>query len=248
MVMSENPVRLAMWSGPRNISTAMMRAWETRSDTAISDEPFYGYYLEQTGIEHPGRNEIIASMATDWRRIVREITGPVPGGRAVWYQKHMTHHILPEICRDWMNELQHCFLIRHPQYVVASYGRVRSEATAEDLGYPQQAEIFDQILAYSDMPPPVLDSMDVLANPHKMLVALCAALDLPFTKSMLRWRAGTRATDGVWAKYWYTNVEASTGFMAACSSKLELSDTQKTLADTCLPFYERLYKFRISAE
>ena len=248
MIRSRNPIRLAMWSGPRNISTAMMRAWETRSDTTVSDEPFYGYYLERTGVEHPGRDEIIASMGTDWRRIVQDITGPIPGGRAVWYQKHMTHHILPEMGRDWLNKLQHCFLIRDPHDVVASYERVRPEATAEDLGYPQQAEIFDQVLYSADIPPPVLDSVDILANPERMLIALCAALDLPFTKTMLRWRAGTRTSDGVWAKHWYTNVETSTGFMAPRSSKSELSDAQKTLAETCQPFYERLHSFRISAE
>ena len=240
-----DPVRIAMWSGPRNISTAMMRAWETRTDTTVSDEPFYGYYLERTGADHPGRDEIIASMATDWRQIVREITGPVPGGRTVWYQKHMTHHILPEVEKDWLHHLRNCFLIRDPHEVVVSYERVRPNATAEDLGYPQQAEIFAAVRRELDPVPPVLDSADVLADPERCLTALCGALGLPFSADMLSWPPGPRSTDGVWSRHWYANVEASTGFGSGRSTKPDLSRAQTELAAACMPHYEVLRECRI---
>lgn len=241
------PVRIAMWSGPRNISTALMRSWENRPDTAVIDEPFYGYYLNATGTDHPGRGEIIASMPDDWPEVVTQITGPVPEGRTVWYQKHMTHHILPEVGRGWLTAFRNCFLIRDPHEVVASYERVRPNATAEDLGYPQQAEIFEAVMKERGSSPPILEAADVLADPEGMLRALCAALDLPFTDKMLSWPPGPRDTDGVWAKHWYANVEASTGFAAPKRSKPELSDTQAALAGTCMPFYEELRQHRLRA-
>ena len=146
-------VRIAMWSGPRNVSTALMRAWENRPDAVVTDEPFYGYYLRRTGADHPGRDEIIRAMPTDWREIVEQITGPPPDERPVWYQKHMTHHILPEIGHAWLGRLHNCFLIRDPRDVVASYERVRETATPEDLGYPQQAGIFDAVMRERGDPP-----------------------------------------------------------------------------------------------
>ena len=241
-------VRIAMWSGPRNISTALMRAWENRSDTAVTDEPFYGTYLLESGADHPGRDEIIASMPTDWREVVDVITGPTPHGRAVWYQKHMTHHILPGTGRAWLSRMTNCFLIRDPRDVVASYERVRPNATAEDLGYPQQAEIFNAVRSDLGDLPPVLDAMDVLADPERCLRALCAALALPFTERMLSWPQGPRSTDGIWAKHWYANVEASTGFAPARLSRPELSDAQISLAEDCIPYYDQLRMFRIGID
>ena len=239
------PVRIAMWSGPRNISTALMRAWENRPDTTVTDEPFYGYYLLETGADHPGRDEIIASMSTNWPEIVDWITGPAPEDRPVWYQKHMTHHILPETSRDWIGALHNCFLIRDPQEVVASYERVREKATPEDLGYPQLAETFEAVRRETGRTPPVLDSADVLADPPGLLKALCAAVGLSFTEKMLNWPQGPRDTDGVWSKYWYANVEASVGFAPAKISRPVLTEAQAALAETCMPFYERLKEFRI---
>ena len=241
-------IRIAMWSGPRNISTALMRAWENRRDVTVTDEPFYGYYLRMTGADHPGRDDIIASMPTDWREIVEWITGPVPEGHPVWYQKHMTHHILPEVGRDWFGELNNCFLIRDPGEVVASYERVRQNAIAEDLGYPQQAEIFDAVMSERGSAPPVLDSADVLANPEGTLKAFCESLDIPFADRMLHWPEGPRDTDGVWAKHWYASVEASTGFAPQKRSRPELTDAQAALAETCMPHYEHLKKFRICTQ
>jgi hypothetical protein len=248
MEIETKPVRIAMWSGPRNISTALMRAWENRPDTAVTDEPFYGAYLLESGVVHPGRDEIIASMPTDWRVIVDEITGPVPHGRAVWYQKHMTHHILPGMGREWLCRMKNCFLIRDPREVVASYERVRPNATAEDLGYPQQVEIFNAVRADLGGAPPVLDSADVLADPERALRALCAALALPFIEGMLHWPQGPRDTDGVWAKHWYANVEASTEFGPARPSRPELSDSQAVLAEDCIPYYDQLRMFQIGID
>ena len=245
MDIKTKPVRIAMWSGPRNISTALMRAWENRPDTAVTDEPFYGAYLIESGANHPGRDEIIASMPTDWREIVDEITGPAPRGRAVWYQKHMTHHILPGMGREWLSRMKNCFLIRDPREVVASYERVRTNATAEDLGYPQQAEIFNAVRSDLGRAPPVLDSADVLADPERALRALCSALALPFVEGMLHWPQGPRDTDGVWAKHWYANVEASTGFTPARPSQPELSDAPAVLTQDCMPYYDQLRTYRI---
>ena len=181
------PVRVAMWSGPRNISTAMMRAWENRSDTAVWDEPFYACYLEATGIEHPLDAEVIAAGETDWRCVVERLLGDVPDGCPVFFQKHMTHHLLPEIGRGWMDEVVNCFLIRDPCEVLASYARMRSTVTVEDVGVPQQAEIFDYVQARSADTPVVLDARDVLENPRGVLSALCDRVGVEFTERMLAW-------------------------------------------------------------
>ncbi len=117
-------VRVAMWSGPRNISTALMRSFEARPDTVVVDEPLYAHYLAVTGIDHPGREHIMASQPTRWQEVAAGLTGPLPGDPAVHYQKHMAHHLLPGVGRDWLGGLTHAFLIRDPAHVVASYSRV----------------------------------------------------------------------------------------------------------------------------
>jgi len=200
-----------MWSGPRNISTAMMRAWENRGDTAVWDEPLYAYYLHRTGIGHPGAKEVIAAGETEWRNVVDRITGPVPGGKPVFFQKHMTHHLLDEIDRGWLDQMINCFLIRDPAEVVASYSRAREDAVIKDVGVVQQAEIYDYLRARSQRVPVVLDARDVLQNPEGALKALCDAVGVAFTPRMLSWPPGRRESDGVWAKYWYDSVIASTG-------------------------------------
>ena len=182
-----------MWSGPRTVSTALMRAWENRPDTAVVDEPLYAFYLARTGIDHPGRDEIIASMRSDWRVVLDQLTrGPVPGGKAVFYAKHMTHHLLPEVDRRALAPLRHAHLIRDPAELLASYAKVRSAPTMADLGIAAQAEIYEEFGG------PVLDSRDLLEHPEPMLRALCAALDVPFDPAMLSWPPGPRDSDGVW--------------------------------------------------
>ena len=174
------PLRIAMWSGPRNISTALMRSFGSRPDTAVTDEPLYAHYLAFTGVAHPGRDAVLAAHESDWRKIARTLTGPVPGGRAIWYQKHMAHHLLPAIERGWLESLTHAFLIREPEEMVASLHRTFPGATLADTGLAQQYEIFDRVAARQGRPPPVVLASEVLANPRAQLTALCAALGIPF--------------------------------------------------------------------
>ena len=239
-------VRIAMWSGPRNISTAMMRAWENRADTAVSDEPFYAAYLTLTGIDHPMAEEVMASQSRDWRTVAAAITGPAPGGAMIWFQKHMTHHMVPAIGRDWFGSVRHAFLLRDPDEVVASYAEKRESVTPLDLGYELQAELFDEIVARTGVTPPVIAASDVLENPRAALTALCRALDVPFDPAMLAWPAGRRDSDGVWAAHWYASVEASTGFRPWVESDPRLSGEQQAVARACRPAYERLSRHRLA--
>jgi hypothetical protein len=236
------PARIAMWSGPRNISTAMMRAFENRPDTAVIDEPFYAAYLAETGIDHPLREESLAAQPTDWREVVETVLGPVPGGNPVFYQKHMTHHILPGFGRDWMARCRNAFLIRAPQDVLASYREKRQEVTLEDIGFVQQRELFEREAERLGRAPPVVDAADVLSDPRAALCALCAALEIPFSERMLSWPPGRRATDGVWAPAWYDAVERSTGFASprASVSFDTLPDKLKPIAEAARPHYQRL--------
>jgi len=229
-------VRIAMWSGPRTLSTATMRAWENRPDTVVVDEPLYAYYLAATGIDHPGRDEIIAGQPTDWRTVVRSlIDGDLPDGATIGYQKHMTHHVLPEVDLGALAGLTHAYLIRDPRRVLASYAKVRGEPTLADLGIQQQLELYRRFGG------PVVDSDDLLRDPRGVLTALCAALGVPFDERMLSWPKGPRPTDGVWAPYWYASVEASTGFGPYRGDAVpDLPDHLAALAEQCRPFYDEL--------
>ena len=231
--------RVAMWSGPRNISTAMMRSFGSRADTVVVDEPLYAHYLAVTGIDHPGRDAILASQPTGWPDVAAALTGPLPGEPAVFYQKHMTHHLLPEIGRDWLGGLTHAFLIRDPAHVVASYARVRGEPTLDDLGFPQQLEIFRTFGG------PVVDSADVLKDPAGTLRRLCAALGLAFDPAMLSWAPGPRAADGVWAPHWYAAVHASTGFAPYDPRPVEVPDRLRPLVEAAQPYYDELAAHRL---
>jgi Sulfotransferase domain len=235
-------MRIAMWSGPRTVSTALMRSFENRKDTVVVDEPLYGYYLARTGIDHPGRDEIIETMPTDWRSVLAGLTSAqLPDGISVHYQKHMTHHLLPEIDRAALTGLTHAFLIRDPQQVLASYARVRRQPTLADLGLEQQAEIFQ---AFGG---PVVDAADILRDPPAVLGALCAALGIAFDPAMLSWPAGPRPTDGVWAPYWYDSVWRSTGFgpYRPTPGAAVLPAELKQLAARCQPFYEEMSARRL---
>jgi Sulfotransferase domain len=234
------PVRIAMWSGPRTLSTATMRAWENRADTVVVDEPFYAYYLAATGLEHPGRDAILAGQPTDWRAVVRGITeDPLPAGATISYQKHMTHHVLPEVDLDSLAGLRHAFLIRDPRRLLASYAKVRERPTLADLGLEQQVALFRRFGG------PVVDSDDLLRDPAGTLRSLCAALDVPFDPAMLSWPAGPRDTDGVWAPYWYASVEASTGFGPYRETTADVPAHLADLAEECRPFYDELASRRI---
>ncbi len=237
-----------MWSGPRNISTAMMRAFENRPDTAVSDEPFYAAYLEATGLDHPQRDEILLSQPRDWRAVVAHVSGPAPEGRAVWYQKHMTHHMLPGFGRDWIDRVGNAFLIRAPESVLRSYVAKRGDVTLDEIGLPQQAELFDRVADRLGEAPAVVEARDVLADPRRILSALCSRLGLAFDEAMLHWPAGRRASDGVWAPSWYDGVERSTGFAPPRPEVgfADLPDRLKPLAEAGRPFYERLARHKLA--
>ncbi|MDX1609547.1 MAG: hypothetical protein R3225_05445 [Halofilum sp. (in: g-proteobacteria)] len=238
-------VRIAMWSGPRNISTAMMRSFGNRSDCFVTDEPLYAYYLQATGIDHPMREEVIASQSTDWRNVVRWLSGPVPQGRPVWYQKHMTHHLLDEVGRDWLDRVTSCFLLRDPRAVLASYARKRQHVTTADIGMLQQAAIFDEVRERSGTVPPVIDAADVLRDPRTMLTRLCQAVGIAFDERMLSWPPGPRDTDGVWGRHWYGNVIESTGFQPYRPPAGELPAELEAIAEECRPVYERLRQYAL---
>jgi Sulfotransferase domain len=239
------PLRLAMWSGPRNISTAMMRSWGNRDDCAVVDEPLYACYLAVTGKPHPGADEVIAAGETDWRKVVERLTADVPSGKQIYYQKHMTHHLMPEMGREWLTQLTNCFLIRHPREVLASYAKIVEMPVLEDTGFPQQSEIFEWVWKDTGRVPPVLDAADVLRDPRRMLGQLCEAIGVDFQESMLSWPPGRRDTDGVWGKYWYTEVEKSTGFRPYHPKQVDLPERLEGLYAECLEEYELLYEKRL---
>jgi Sulfotransferase domain len=235
-----------MWSGPRNISTAMMRAWGNRSDTAVIDEPFYAYYLERTGKKHPGAAEVIAQGETDGRKIVATLTkGPIPSGKRIFFQKQMTHHLLPEIDREWIDDLTNCFLIRDPREVILSYIQKNPEPELEDLGFVQQCEIFNFVRAKTESAPPVVDARDVLQNPERILRLLCDAIGVPFDVAMLSWPPGLRETDGIWAEHWYDNVARSTSFQPYEPREGSVPSRLKEIYERCQECYERLYQYRL---
>ncbi|MDT8449581.1 MAG: hypothetical protein RQ847_05340 [Wenzhouxiangellaceae bacterium] len=240
------PLRIAMWSGPRNISTAMMRAFENRPDCFVSDEPLYGAWLTITGEPHPMAGEIIATMECDWRRVVRGLTGPVPDGMAVWYQKHMTHHLLPGMVeRDWLSRLTHAFLIRDPAEVVASYLNMRGTVSAEEIGVPQQLKLYEFVRDELGQDPAVIDSGEFLHDPEAHLRALCGALGIDFSERMLAWPEGPRATDGPWAPHWYRNVRKSTGFGPPRDESPALDGAAREVAEHCREIYQRLWNARL---
>jgi hypothetical protein len=231
-----------MWSGPRTVSTALMRAWENRPDTVVVDEPLYAFYLAATGLDHPGREEVLASQPTDWRVVLRDLAGGLlPPGVTVQYQKHMTHHLLPSVDRTALAPLRHAFLLRDPRWLLASYARVRSAPAPDDLGLRRQVEIFEEFGG------PVIDSADLLGAPEAALRALCAALGVPFSAAMLSWPPGPRDSDGVWAPYWYEGVRRSTGFAPATASREPppLAPELEPLAEQCQRYYESLRKYKI---
>lgn len=258
-------LRIAMWSGPRNISTALMRAWGNRPDTFVCDEPFYAHYLLTTGKPHPIAEEIIAHDENDWRKVVAWLTGELPDppsplsslpasrgiqplgspGVRVFYQKHMSHHLLPHIDRGWLAKVTNSFLIRHPQEVITSYIKISPEPTLEDLGFVQLTEIFEWVTDHTGYVPPVLDAKDVLQNPRRMLGLLCDALGVEFTDEMLSWPPGLRETDGIWAEHWYREVKTSTGFRPHRPKPDPVPAHLSAIYQQCLVHYHRLYEHRL---
>lgn len=232
-------LRIAMWSGPRNLSTAMMRSFGNRPDTLAVDEPFYAAYLELTGLDHPMRAEILQAHNTDPASVIRAICHE-PCGTPIIYQKHMTHHMVEGIPRNWFRACRHAFLIRHPARVIASYLRKRDTVSAEDIGIHRQAELLDLITAETDENPVIVDSDDILGAPEAMLQALCAALEISFTPAMLAWTPGPKPEDGAWAPHWYDAVNQSTGFAPPPGPVPKLNDTWSGVLEETLPIYQAM--------
>lgn len=239
--------RLCFWSGPRNISTAMMRAWENRADCAVWDEPFYGPYLAKTGLDHPGRETILKAVPTDADAIAARCAGDAPDGSPLFFQKHMCQHILPDVPLDWMADCRHAFLIRDPAHVAASFAATAGSATEADLGAARQLELYETAKELTGRDWPVVDGHDVLANPEGLLRALCAALDVAFDPAMLNWPAGRRDSDGVWAPWWYKRVEASTGFAPPRESPHVLPEGLDPVVAACRPAYDALKSRALTA-
>lgn len=238
---------IAMWSGPRNISTAMMRSWENRADTMVVDEPFYAHYLTQVEYDHPGRDEIIAAYEADWEKVAQNLTAPLPDDVNIFYQKHMTHHMLPHIDLAWMLPLTNCFLIREPRRVLLSMLKVFDDPQIDQTGLPEQRRIFDFVRRETGQIPPVLDSKDVLQHPRLMLSKLCNVIGVPFDDAMLQWPAGKRPTDGNWAKYWYASVEKSTEFMPYKADDTPVPDDFRELLRECDLLYEEMQAYKLLA-
>lgn len=237
-------MRIAMWSGPRNLSTAMMYSFGARADMAVVDEPFYASYLNATGISHPMGDQIMASQSTDPSQVIADLLGPVPEGKPHFYQKHMSQHMIDAVPRDWVDQVTNVFLIRHPARVAASFAAKFENPSLADIGFVQQAELFDQ-LTRAGQTPVVIDSYDIRADPEQMLKRLCAAIDLSWDPAMLSWPTGGHKDDGIWASHWYGAVHRSTGFAAKEGELPSVRDRLRELTEAAMPYYDTLKRHKI---
>jgi len=235
-------IRIAMWSGPRNISTAMMRSFEAREDCAVSDEPFYGCYLRDSGEPQPMADKIIEDMDCDWQSVGNTLRGPAPGGAGVWYQKHMPHHMVGPVSIEDFPDHAHAFLVREPERVIASYAAKRVTLKFDDLRYDRQLAYFEWATAQGNAVPPVIESTRFLQDPEGHLRALCKRLGIAYDTAMTSWRPGVRKTDGIWASHWYDKVSSSTGFGPPPGPLPDLDSESAELARQCRPFYEAMAK------
>ena len=233
-----------MWSGPRNLSTALMRSFENRTDTAVIDEPFYAHFLKQTNLNHPGRNEIISTLDSNWDNIVFKITGPIPENKSIWYQKHMAQHNLEGCDLNWINSFHNCILIRDPKYVISSYNKEYSLSDEKLLGYCQQLNLIRILEDKEGITPPIFDATDILEKPEQALKKICISVGIRFSQKMLKWPKGKRKSDGIWAKYWYRNVENSSGFQPFQKKNIGIDKKLIPLYDKCLADYNSMYEKR----
>ena len=223
----------------------MMRSWESRQDTFVTDEPLYAHYLIEHGLEHPGRSEILKHHESDVKKVIGWLTGEIPKGKHVWYQKHMAHHLVPDVPREWLDQMDHAFLIRNPKDMLTSLIQVLPNPTLEATGLPQQVEIFQRVIERTGKTPPVLDARDVLDEPEASLIKLCQMIGLPFDRAMLSWPRGPRQTDGAWAPHWYASVEKSTGFMRYTAKDIAVPSRLEPLLAEAQILYERLAAHRL---
>ena len=234
-------INLFVWSGPRNISTALMRSFENRKDTKVYDEPFYAYYLKRTNLNHPMKDEIINHYHTNEDEVIKLITKD-DDNYQIFYQKHMTHHILDETRLDWINKGKNCFLIRDPAKVIASYLKKNTLKSIQDVGFKKLYEIFKLL---NSKEPIVINSDYLLASPEKYLKILCQKLNLDFDQNMLNWPKGYRDTDGIWSKVWYQDVISSTTFNTKNSKEYIVPKTYENIYKECLDIYEEINKYAI---
>lgn len=237
-------MKIAMWSGPRNLSTAMMYSFGNRPDFHVVDEPFYAAYLVQTGLDHPMRDDILASQMTDPKDVIAELLDDVPNGSLHAYHKHMSQHMIETVPRDWIFDMQNVFLIRHPNRVLASFSEKYDNPKPDDLGFRQQSELF-HMLRDQGTPPLVIDSADIRKNPRAKLVELCVALGLDFRDEMLHWPAGGHSQDGVWAAHWYGSVHKSTGFSGPEGPLPDINPDMAWIAEELMPFYDDLKSYAL---
>lgn len=238
-------VRIAMFSGPRNISTAMMRAFENRPDTAVRDEPFYACYLKASGARHPMRDEVLAAHPTDWRVVAAMLDAPPPGGEAISFEKHIAFHFADgAIPLDWIGDARVFLLMRDPRAMAASYKNKYDDVAPIAQSFQVMRRIYDDCAARGT-PCPIIDAADVLRAPKPALKALCAALGISFTSAMLSWPAGPRASDGVWAPHWYDAVRASTGFRPYAEKEIVLPPALEAVAEACGAEYAFFYERRL---
>lgn len=238
-------MRIAMWSGPRNLSTALMYAFAARNDCAVWDEPFYAAYLASTGLEHPMRREILSAGEQDPAKVTARCLSDIPDGKHLFYQKHMTQHMVPEFDRSWLKQVTNVFLIRHPAKVMASYLAKRESSTLNDIGFWQQEELFDLVAATRGETPIVIDSESILADPKAALCNLCDAIGIDFQEQMLRWPKGPHKHDGVWAVHWYKSVWQSTGFTQKPVSEPDFEGLDQGILAKAMLSYEKMQKYCI---
>ena len=235
-------MRIACWSGPRNISTALMRSWSSRNDTFVSDEPFYAYYLKETGLNHPMAEKIIDYYPNTYDQVVNSINKKIPETKKIWYQKHMAHHLIDIKNIDWVKNFYNCFLIRHPKDVITSYISKNQLNHIDELGYPQQWKLIEYLRA-NKKDIIVIDASILLKNPKKILNEWCKNLNIEFHETMLSWEKGSYPTDGIWWKHWYNNVINTTQFELFDKKSNIIPNRYQGIYNEALDYYEKLYYF-----
>ena len=239
-------ITIAMWSGPRSLSTAMMRSFENRNDTYVIDEPFYAHFLDQTKLNHPGRDSVIQSQSTNWDEIVKLCLGKSPqSDKAVFYQKQMAHHNFQGFDISWIKKVKNCLLIRDPLYVIASYNKKFPLHDERQLGYLQQKKIMNFLKKVNGEYPIIIDAYDILNEPRSMLRILCNSLGIRFSEKMLSWPKGKRSSDGVWAPFWYGQVERTTTFVPFKKKDIKLSGSLLTVYKKSLDIYLEMHEKRL---
>ncbi len=244
--MSEG-VSIAMWSGPRTISTAMMYSFDNRQDCYATDEPLYANFLHSTRTPHPGAQEVMENQETDTGAVIAHLTGPIPHGMPIWYQKHMCHHVMDDADISWIDGLANCFLIRNPREVLLSLSKVTDSIDLRSTGLPQQIKIVDHVTRVSGRTPPILDSAEILGDPRALLTKLCDSVGVPFSEQMLSWEPGPRKCDGIWARFWYDSVWLTSGFVPPVPREGDLGTHLSGVLDEAMPLYQELWEKRVSA-